>query len=81
MGDGGLVNPGIRISTYNFNLQEVKFLVYLLKKLYNLDCTMQILKNGTQSSIYIEKKSVPELIKIVLPYIHNSMYYKLGIKM
>jgi len=78
MDDGGWANYGVRISTYNFNLQEVEFLVSLLKKLYDLDCTMQILKNGTQSSIYIQKKSVPKLIKIVLPYIHNSMYYKLG---
>jgi ubiquinol-cytochrome c reductase cytochrome b subunit len=79
MDDGGWVNPGLRISTYNFNLQEVEFLVSLLKKLYNLDCTIQVLKNGTQSSIYIKKKSVPILIKIILPYIHNSMYHKLGI--
>ena len=79
MDDGSWANPGVRISTYNFNLQEVEFLIYLLKKLYNLDCTIQILKNNTQSSIYIQKKSVSKLIKIVLPYMHNSMYHKLGI--
>lgn len=79
MDDGGWANPGVRLSTYNFNLQEVEFLVSLLKKLYDLDCTIQILKNGTQSSIYIQKKSVPKLINIVLPYIHNTMYHKLGI--
>lgn len=55
MDDGGWANPGVRLSTYNFNLQEVEFLVSLLKKLYDLDCTIQILKNGTQSSIYIQK--------------------------
>jgi hypothetical protein len=79
MDDGGWANPGVRISTYNFKLNEVKFLVLLLKKLYNLNCTIQILKNGTQSSIYIKKESVPELINIILPYMHISMYYKLGI--
>jgi len=79
MDDGGWVNPGVRISTYNFSIQEVEFLVSLLKKLYDLDCTIQLIKNGTQSSIYIQKKSVPNLIKIVLPYMHDSMYYKLGI--
>lgn len=81
MDDGGLVKPGIRISTYNFNLQEVEFLVSLLKKLYDLDCTIQILNNGIQSSIYIQKKSVLKLINIVLPYMHNSMYHKLGINL
>lgn len=80
MDDGGWANPGVRISTYNFELEEVRFLVSLLKKLYDLDCTIQTLKNGTQSAIYIKKESMPKLIKIVLPYIHNSMYHKLGIK-
>jgi hypothetical protein len=79
MDDGGWANPGVRISTYNFELKEVKFLVSLLKKLYDLDCTVQILKNGTQSSIYIKKESLSKLINLVLPYMHNSMYYKLGI--
>jgi hypothetical protein len=79
MDDGGWANIGVRISTYNFNQTEIKFLVLLLKKLYDLDCTIQFLKNGTQSSIYIKKESVPKLIKIVLPYMHNSMYHKLGI--
>jgi hypothetical protein len=37
------------------------------------------LKNGTQSSIYIKKESLSKLINLVLPYMHNSMYYKLGI--
>lgn len=79
MDDGGWANPGVRISTYNFSLDEIKFLVSLLKKLYNLNCTIQILKNGIQSSIYIKKESIPKLTEIVLPYMHNSMYHKLGI--
>jgi hypothetical protein len=79
MDDGGWANPGVRISTYNFNIYEIEFLVSILKNLYNLDCTIQILKNGTQSSIYIKKESVSKLVKIVLPYMHSSMYHKLGI--
>ena len=79
MDDGGWVNPGIRISTYNFSIDETEFLILLLKKLYNLNCTIQTLKDSTQSSIYIKKESVPKLIEIALPYIHFSMYYKLGI--
>ena len=79
MDDGGWANPGVCISTSNFELEEVKFLVLLLKKLYDLDCTVQILNNSIQSSIYIKKESVPKLINLVLPYMHNSMYHKLGI--
>ena len=56
MDDGGWANPGVRISTYNFSLYETKYLILLLKNLYNLDCTFQMLKNSTQSSIYIKKK-------------------------
>ena len=79
MDDGGWANPGVRISTYNFSINEVNYLISLLKKLYNLNCTIQILKNGTQSCIYIKKESVPRLIKVVLPYIHPSLKHKLGI--
>ena len=79
MDDGSWANPGIRISTYNFSIDETEFLKFLLKKLYNLNCTIQTLKDSTQFSIYIKKESVPKLIEIVLPYIHFSMYYKLGI--
>lgn len=81
MDEGGWAKPGVRISTYNFTLNETKFLASLLKKLYNLDCTIQILKKGTQSAIYINKDSVAKLIEIVLPYIHESMYHKLGINL
>ena len=79
MDDGGWVKPGVRISTYSFKLEEVKFLVLLLKKLYNLDCTIQTLKNGTQSSIYIKKESIFKLTNLILLYMHNYMHYKLGI--
>jgi len=79
MDDGGWANPGVRISTYNFTLNETKYLVLLLEKLYNLECTIQILKNGNQSSIYIKKESIPTLVDLILPYMHNSMYHKLNI--
>lgn len=81
MDKGGWVKPGVRISTYNFTLNETKFLASLLKKLYNLDCTIQILKKGTEFAIYIKKDSVAKLIEIVLPYTHESMYHKLGINL
>uniref|UniRef100_UPI001D025BD1 hypothetical protein n=1 Tax=Coccidioides immitis TaxID=5501 RepID=UPI001D025BD1 len=79
MDDGNFANSGLRIATNSFNLDEVKFLILLLKNLYDLDCTIQTLKNGIQYSIYIKKNSIPKLIEIVLPHIHESMYYKLGI--
>jgi heme/copper-type cytochrome/quinol oxidase subunit 2 len=80
MDDGGFVKPSVRISTYNFTLTEVEHLVNILKELYGLNCTIQTLKNKNQYAIYILKESVPKLTEIVLPYIHSSMHYKLGIK-
>jgi hypothetical protein len=45
-----------------------------------LDCTIQkqkiTLKN--KYSIYIKKNSLKKLNSLVLPYLHKSMYYKLG---
>lgn len=41
---------------------------------------MQVLSNKTQANIYITKSSVPNLINIVLPHMHKSMHYKLGIE-
>lgn len=79
MDDGGWAEPGVRISTYSFTLEEVNFLALLLKKLFDLNCTIQVLKNGTQAAIYIKKESVPKLRSIILPYMYKSMHYKLGI--
>lgn len=79
MDDGGWVGSGVRISTYNFSIEETKFLIYLLEESFNLHCTIQILKNGNQSSIYIKKESIPKLREIVFPYMHFSMYHKIGI--
>lgn len=46
MDDSGLAKPGVHISTCNFELKEVRFLI-LLKKFYDLDCIIQILNNST----------------------------------
>jgi hypothetical protein len=83
MDDGCLVkNRGFRFSTNSFTLKEVKFLASILEKKYNLKPSLQ--KAGTniinvQYNIYIPKSSFKDLIKIVKPHFHPSMYYKLNI--
>ena len=77
MDDGGWA--GVRIATNSFNLEEVQFLSEILKRKFNLDCTVQEKKEIKKYSIYIIGSSVPTLRKIVLPYLHPSMYYKLGL--
>lgn len=77
--DGCFTNPGIRISTNNFTLNEVEILLKLLKNKFNLDCTIQKIGIVNKYSIYIKGNSISNLNKIVLPYMQKSMYYKLGL--
>ncbi len=46
---------------------------------YNINCTISY-HSKKYPRIYISKKYIIPLQKIVLPYMHRSMFYKLGIK-
>ena len=80
MDDGMLAKPGVRIASNSFNLKEIELLVKILNDKFNLHCTIQYLKSINKYSIYIKALSIPHLIKIILPYTHKSMYYKLGLQ-
>ena len=79
MDDGGLPKPGLRIARNSFKLEEVQFLVKILNNKYNLDCTIQELKDIGKYSIYIKGSSISKLRDIVLPHFHPSMHHKLGL--
>ena len=87
MDDGGWVSgsKSVRIATNNFTLQEVELLRDIFKAKFNLDCTIQLLsKKGDKTpkdkySLYIKVSSLPRLRELVLPYMHPSMLYKLGL--
>jgi hypothetical protein len=79
MDDGGWANPGVRIAANSFNLEEVELLVKILTDKFNLNCTIQHLKSVNKYSIYIKGSSIVHLRNVVLPYLHPSMYYKLGL--
>ena len=79
MDDGGLAKPGLRIATNSFKLEEVQILVKILNNKYNLDCTIQELKDIGKYSIYIKGSSISKLRDIVLPHFHPSMHHKLGL--
>lgn len=87
MDDGAWVSgsKSVRIATNNFTLQEVELLRDIFKVKFNLDCTIQLLsKKGGNTpkdkySLYIKVSSLPRLIELVLPYMHSSMLYKLGL--
>ena len=76
--DGGKSGSGLKIATNNFSYEEVLFLADILRKKYNLK--VSVLKSGVLSQyvLYISKSSMNNLIEIVKPYFHPSMYYKLN---
>lgn len=78
--DGGWANGGVRIATNEFTLTEVTLLAMILRSKYALDVTIQKISIENKFSIYIKKNSVNKLKEIIFPYLHSSMYYKLGIK-
>ena len=77
--DGCWAKLGVRIATNCFSLTEVELLVRILGNKFNLDCTIQTLKPSNNYSIYIKGSSIPRLREILLPHIHPSMKYKLGL--
>jgi len=77
--DGCWTGYGVRIATNCFTLKEVKLLIYILKKIYNLNTTIQKIYIKDKYSIYIKKESISDLRKIVSPFMHESMKYKLGL--
>lgn len=86
MDDGGWVagSKSVIISTSNFTLEEVELLAQIFKTKFGLDCTVQKLsktKNPSKDkySLYIKVASLPRLKELVLPYMHPSMLYKLGL--
>ena len=77
--DGGLTKYGVRIATNYFELREVEFLIRVLKNKFNLDCTVQYLKDIYRYSIYIKSLSTLTLRELIVPYLHSCMLYKVGL--
>jgi hypothetical protein len=80
-GDGTRVNRAFSFCTNNFSKPDCELLVQMLQRKFNLSCSIQNagdLKKA-QYRIYVKVGSMPRLRTIVLPHLHPSMYYKLGI--
>jgi len=78
--DGSFTNAGVRIATNAFVKEDVEYLSKLLKNKYNLDSTVQKLSYVDQYSLYIKKNSIGNLKTLILPHLHPSMHYKIGVK-
>lgn len=73
---------GVQFHTNCFTLDEVQTLQGFLYQKYGLNST-RTKKQGMDPNrgyiLYIPKKDLPLFISIVKPYMHPSMYYKLGL--
>ena len=78
MGDGTKASKGIVLQTQSFTIQECVFIISILIYKFNLKCSIQMQRG--KPTIYISSKSFQKLIPLILPYMCNSMLYKLGEK-
>lgn len=76
--DGSRVSSGLKIATNCFTYEEVIFLAEILRYKYNFKISVH--KSGAlnQYNLYLSKKSMKNLVEIIKPYMHTSMYYKLN---
>jgi hypothetical protein len=83
MGDGGVKPHGLTLCTNSYTLPDVVRLMNVLMIRYRLECILRIKprynKNKIEYTIYIRQRSMPLLQAIVIPHMHSSMYYKLGL--
>lgn len=77
--DGGWTGSGVRIACNSFSLKEVVLLSEMLRLKFELDCTIQKIFITDKYSIYIKSNSIDKLRILILPYLHSTMHYKLGL--
>lgn len=80
MDDGGKVGNSLKLSTNSFTYSDCLLLVKTLYDNFNLKATTHSAGVPNQYCIYIFTESMPLLRKIVSPYVHPSMKYKIGLK-
>ena len=77
MDDGCKSKSGFNLYTNCFSIKDDNILISLLRVNFGLDATLQKTSNIGRS-IYIRAKSKKRFIKLVQPYICDSMKYKIG---
>jgi hypothetical protein len=73
---GSKFGQGYKIATSCFIREDLEELCLLLKRKYNLNCSLH--KNKNYLSIYIKKSSAKVFTNLVNKYMVNSLKYKLG---
>ena len=78
MDDGSKIRESARIATNNFTKEEIEILCLILEKKYNIKASVVSGGKSRGYILYVYKSSMPNFCKIVKPFIHPSLYYKLG---
>jgi hypothetical protein len=73
MGDG-TYNSGVRIQTDSFTVEEIVFIINILIIKFNLDCSLHYQRE--KPILYIKSKSLRKNLHNILPYMLESMKYK-----
>jgi len=73
MGDG-TYNSGVRIQTDSFTEKEVVFIINVLIIKFHLECSIHYQRENPV--LYIKSKSIKKNLHNLLPYMHDSMKYK-----
>jgi ubiquinol-cytochrome c reductase cytochrome b subunit len=76
MDDGSKLNTSFKIATNCFEYNELVLFCDLLKKKYNLDCSLH--KDKSSWTFYIKKSTAQNFANLIEPHMINSMKYKLG---
>jgi ubiquinol-cytochrome c reductase cytochrome b subunit len=69
---------GLKIATKNFSYEEVNFVAKILREKYYLKVSVIKINALNQYNLNISKSSIKNLVEILKPYLHPSMYYKLN---
>jgi ubiquinol-cytochrome c reductase cytochrome b subunit len=77
MDDGTFKKPGVRIATNSFKLEEVELLQLTLYNKFTIKTSLH--KNKDKYQLYIKQESIKLLKELITPYLHKSMFYKLGL--
>lgn len=79
MDDGYKASKGLKLATNCFIYSDIEYLVSILKKKYDLNCSIHSSEIPDQYCIYIQHNSMDKLREILKGYIIPSMKYKITI--
>ena len=71
----GTYNSGVRIQTESFTIEDVIFIINILKIKFNLDCSIHYQRN--YPIIYIKSKSLKKNLHNIMPFMCEDMLYKI----